>query len=70
MAYKDKSKLIAYNNQYNAEKYDRVTIMLPQGEKENLKSYAAAHNESVNSFVKRAIYEAMQKDIDRKSAEI
>lgn len=66
MAFKDKSKLIAYNNQYNAEKYDRVTVMLPKGEKESLKSHAVARGESVNAFLQRAIAETMERD--KKSA--
>lgn len=66
MAFKDKSKLIAYNNQYNAEKYDRVTVMLPKGQKESLKSHAASRSESVNAFLQRAISETMERD--KKSA--
>lgn len=66
MAYKDKAKAIAYMNQYNAEKYDRVTIMLPRGEKERLKKYTAAHDESVNAFINRAIQEAMVRDREAK----
>ena len=62
MAYKDKSKAIAYINQYNAQKYDRVTVMLPHGEKEALKEHAAANGESVNAFINRAIQEAMERD--------
>lgn len=46
---------IKYNNQFNAEKYDRVTIMLPKGRKEHLKALAAARGESVNSYIIRAI---------------
>lgn len=62
MAYKDKAKMIAYNNQYNAGKYDRVTIMLPAGEKATIQLHAASRKESVNSFVKRAITEAIERD--------
>lgn len=62
MAYKDRAKMIAYNNQYNAGKYDRVTIMLPAGEKATIQAHAASCKESVNSFVKRAIAEAMERD--------
>ena len=62
MAYKDRTKLISYNNQYNTEKYDRVTVMLPKGGKENLKTHAAARGESVNAFLQRAIQETMERD--------
>lgn len=65
MAYKDKTKLISYNNKYNAEKYDRVTAMLPKGEKELLKEHADARGESVNSFINRAIRETMERDKEK-----
>lgn len=54
--------MIAYNNQYNAGKYDRVTIMLQKGEKEGIRKHAVARGESVNSFIKRAIVETMERD--------
>ncbi len=62
MAYKDKSQAIAYINRYNAGKYDRVTLMLPSGQKKFLQDHAAAHGESVNGFIKRAIQETMERD--------
>lgn len=62
MAYKDRAKMIAYNNQYNAGKYDRVTIMLPAGEKATIQAHAQAQGESVNGFIKRAIAETMERD--------
>ena len=34
MAYKKTDRLIAYNNQYNKDKYDRFSLMLPKGKKE------------------------------------
>lgn len=65
MAFKDKSKAMAYINQYNAQKYDRVTTMLPKGEKDEVKAHAAAHGESVNEFIRRAIQETMERDKER-----
>lgn len=62
MAYKDKAKMIAYNNQYNAGKYDRVTLMLPIGDKATIQAHAQARGESVNGFIKRAISEAIERD--------
>ena len=62
MAYKDRTKLISYNNQYNTEKYDRVTVMLPKGGIEKLKTHDAARGESVNAFLQRAIQETMERD--------
>ncbi len=62
MAYKDREKMIAYNNQYNAGKYDRVTLMLPIGDKAIIKAHADKRRESINAFLKRAISETMQRD--------
>ncbi len=55
MAYKDKSKLIAYNNEFNKGAYDRVSLMLKKGKKEAIQKQAAANGESVNAFINRAI---------------
>ena len=62
MAYKDSSKAIEYVNQYNKKKYDRITVMLPKGEKETVKLHAMAHGEKMNAFIVRAIREAMERD--------
>ena len=55
MSYKDKSKAIAYNNEFNKSKYDRINLMVPKGKKEAIQKKAAENNESVNAFVNRAI---------------
>lgn len=65
MAYKDRAKMIAYNNQYNAGKYDRVTIMLPAGDKATIQAHAQTQGESVNGFIKRAISETIERDKKR-----
>lgn len=55
MAYKDKAQTISYNNKYNKESYDRVSLMLKKGKKELIQQRAAENGESVNSFINRAI---------------
>jgi len=60
---------VSYKNQFNREKYDRVTIMLPKGNKEMVTAHAKANGESMNSFVNRAIEEAMERDKARETAE-
>ncbi len=50
MAYKKTKKLIQYNNEYNRNNYDRVSLMLPAGKKEIIKN-ALRDGESVNSFI-------------------
>lgn len=44
------------------EKFDEIKIRLPRGQKEAIKAHAEAQGESVNSFINRAIQEAIQKD--------
>ena len=46
---------ISYQNSYNKEKYDRISLMLPKGEKDRIRMAAAAAGESVNEFINKAI---------------
>ncbi len=62
MAYKDKAQGIRYNNDYNKQTYDRVTIMLPKGGKEELQTAARQAGQSVNEYVKQAISARMDRD--------
>lgn len=55
MAFKDKAKAISYNNEYNKGAYDRISLMLPKGKKEEIQKRIAQSGESVNAFIKRAI---------------
>ena len=49
-------------NKYMKENYDRVNLTMPKGEKEAVKAHAEARGESVNSFITRAIKEAMERE--------
>ena len=53
----------AYKNQFNAEKYDRYSLMLPKGTKETYKAHAEARGEKLNSFIQRAIRETIERDM-------
>lgn len=55
MAYKKTDRLIAYNNQYNKDKYDRFSLMLPKDKKAIIKNEAEKNGESINAFINRAI---------------
>jgi len=46
---------ISYQNKYNKRKYDRVTIMLPNGEHAKLKEIAKSDGMSVNKYIITAI---------------
>ena len=53
---------IEANNRYNAKAYDRINIAVPKGQKDIIKVHAEKTGESVNGFVKRAIFETIQCD--------
>lgn len=55
MAYKDIAKAVEYNNNFNKEKYDRISLMVEKGKKDIIKEKAKEHGESVNAFINRAI---------------
>lgn len=59
--YKKTDRLIKYNNDFNREKYDRVSLMLPKGKKEVLKDKAQKNGESVNMFINKAIDERIAR---------
>lgn len=62
--YKDKSKAFEYNNQFNKMAYDRLSLMIPKGMKDVIKSHATVKKESVNGFINRAIKETLQRDME------
>ena len=51
-----------YRNEWIAEKLDRINLTVPKGRKEIIRAHAAAHGESVNGFINRAINEAMERE--------
>ena len=53
---------IAYNNSFNAKKYDRINLMVDKGKKEKIREHAEKRGEKVNSFINRAIDETMERD--------
>ena len=58
-----KRKLEAqYNrqNDFNRKNYERVSLMLPAGEREKVRAAAAAENKSLNSYIIEAIQEKMK----------
>ena len=59
---KNSDARIRANNRYNEKAYDRINIAIPKGRKDEIKTHAEAHGESVNAFVTRAIDETIQRD--------
>lgn len=44
-----------YKNEYNREKYDRIGLMLPKGEKERLQTVAKDCGKSLNALIYESI---------------
>lgn len=58
-----KRKLEAqYNrqNEYNKKNYERVSLMLPAGEREKVRAAAESQNMSMNAYIIEAIKEKMK----------
>lgn len=49
-------------NKYVKNNYDRINVTFPKGQKANIKKHANARNESVNSYIVRAVNETMERD--------
>ena len=59
---KGKFNKTEYKNQFIAENYDRVNLIVPKGKKELVKNHAEAQGESTNAFINRAIDETIARD--------
>jgi uncharacterized protein (DUF1778 family) len=53
----------AVKNRYNNKAYDRINLTVQKGQKEVIKAYAEAHDESLNGFIQKAIAKAMEEGI-------
>lgn len=53
---------IAYQNQFIKEKYDRINLTVPKGEKATIKEKAAAAGQSVNEYINCAIRQRMEQE--------
>ena len=51
MAFKDKAKKTAYQNEYISRAYDRINLTVPKGYKDAIQAHAASTGESVNAFI-------------------
>lgn len=48
------------------QKLEEISVRLYKGEKASIKAHAAKQGESLNAFVKRAIYSTMEQDNKKK----
>ena len=49
-------------NRYMAKAYDRISLIVPKGQKDLIQDHAEAQGESTNGFINRAISETMERD--------
>nr|DAL83074.1 MAG TPA: hypothetical protein [Caudoviricetes sp.] len=55
---------LKYQNQFINEKYDRINLTVPKGDKAVIKERAAAAGESVNEYINQAIKQRMENTSD------
>ena len=67
---KKKFDKVAYDNAFIAEKYDRINLTVPKGDKEKIKAHADRHYKgSVNKFIQSSIKEQMKRDNAKENGE-
>lgn len=53
----------AVKNRYNDKTYDRITVIVPKGEKDSLKAHADKFGyKSMNDFINQAISAQVERD--------
>lgn len=53
-------------NRYISKAYDRINLNVPKGQKDIIKAHADKFdNGSINGFIKRAITETIQRDLEK-----
>ena len=58
---KKKFNKFDYNNEYAAEHYDRITILLPKGRKEKIKKYCTEKKISMSEFITACLDEKLKR---------
>lgn len=68
MAFSDKQAAFRYINEYQKEKYDRITVMTKKGKKEEYTEAAKSKNMKLSAFISYCVekeIEDMQKNKPR-----
>lgn len=60
MAYADKRKGEAYRNEYARDKYDRISVVVTKGKRDQIKARAESLGQSVSSYINNLIDQDMQ----------
>ena len=61
MAFADKKAAFAYVNEYQKEKYDRITVMAGKGKKAEYQAAAKAAGMSLSAFIEMCVDEKISK---------
>lgn len=51
-----------YKNKWQADNCERISLVVPKGEKDKIRLHATGRGETLNGFIKRAIDETMERD--------
>lgn len=62
MPYKSKEDAVKHNNEFNRQKYDRISVMVQKGQKEQIQAAAAGQKQSVNAYIVEAITRRMEQE--------
>lgn len=62
MAYSDAQK--EATARYNKKAYDRIDVVVPKGQREIIKDFAASQGKSLNRFICDAIAREMNKETE------
>jgi len=62
VAYKNKSDAIKYNNDFIKQAYDRINLTVEKGQKEVIRAAAERAGEKVNTYIKNAIAQRMERE--------
>lgn len=52
-----------WNDENMKERYDRIQLVIPKGEKKAIQAAAAVRNESVNAYIYHAVKERIERDM-------
>lgn len=61
MAFSDKQAAFRYVNEYQKEKYDRITLMADKGKKETYQAAAKEAGLSLSAFIMKCVDEKIGK---------
>ena len=63
MAFKDKERESAYKNQFARQNYDRLSLVAPKDEGQQIRAAAAVQGESANEYIREAVRRRMDSGL-------